>query len=863
MDPPVTFGGWLFQSRKQLGLTRQELAGRIGCSVSTLRKIEDGERRPSVQIAELIANCLNIPPEQRSTFVRVARGELSIGRLLPASTPVATTKITAPKTNLPIFPTPLIGRERQVEQLSQLLRDPQCRLLTLVGAGGIGKTRLAIETASNTQTVFTDGVYFVPLASANSIRLVVPVIADSVGFVFHPASRADPKTQLFGYLKEKHALLLADNLEQLLTEPGIELLAELLSNASQVKLLATSRESLGLQEEWAFQVQGLPIPDNLSAEGSAQNTSVELFLQRARRAHVGFNATREDYPVIVRICQLVDGNPLGIELAAAWVRTLSCDEIAKEIERGLDFLRVSARDLPPRHRSMRAVFDHSWKLLTEEEQRVLSRLSVFRGGFRREAAEQVAEATLPVLSTLVTKSLIHRSGAGRYDLHELIRQYAAERFTERPEEQAEIWARHGRYYLTWISAREATLISSRQKECIEQLTFEIDNVRQAWEWAIDQRLIELLQLAAWPLWYSYEVRGLFREGEAMFLQAVQSMLTWNSPNELDETRRARLGYLQIFQASLVLRQGRIEEAEQLLKDCLNRLMSTNDRVGLANAFLMRGVACMFVGQFQQAIECLQEARTQALAANRQWELCLSSILIGRMEYQLGDYNESKRWIIDGLALGQKMGDPNLITFGTSSLVETEHALGQLDEMEALLREGIQVATDNRNRFTYAMLQEQLAMVMHSTGNTSDAHQLCQASVDLYRELGDEWSISRALNLLGNFKLEEDEPTQALRFFLDALEVAHKAHSYANALDALTGIAAMQAIHQDDVLAFELTLHILQNPNSTHQAQKASHRLLEELEARLTPQQIDLAQTRAGKESFDDVVAQILGGLLQL
>ena len=156
------------------------------------------------------------------------------------------------------------------------------------------------------------------------------------------------------------------------------MLAELLAHAPQVKLLATSRESLGLQDEWVFEVQGLPVPESMYAEGSAQNTSVELFLQRARRAHVGFNATPEDYPAIVRICQLVDGNPLGIELAAAWVRTLSCAEIAREIARGLDFLSVSARDVPARHRSMRAVFDHSWRLLPEEEQRVLLRLSAFQ-----------------------------------------------------------------------------------------------------------------------------------------------------------------------------------------------------------------------------------------------------------------------------------------------------------------------------------------------------------------------------------------------------------------------------------------------------------------------------------------------------
>src|SRR5512143_3944869 len=377
-----TFGAWLRQQRTHLKLTREQLAERVGCSVALLRKIEDGERRPSTQIAELIANTLNIPEADRATFVRVARGELNLERLPAVLKPVAI-PITplAPRVNLPVLPTPLIGRQREVEELGQLLRDPHCRLLTLVGPGGMGKTRLAIETASHVQTIFADGVYFVPLAPVSATRFIVPVIADAIGFTFQSASLIDPRIQLFSYLKEKQALLLVDNLEHLLAEPGIEVLAELLANASQVKLLTTSRESTGLPGEWIFEVQGLPVPESGQGEASAPNTSVELFLQRARRAHVGFNAAPEDYPSIVRICRLLEGLPLGIELAAAWVRTLSCDEIAGEIERGLDFLSVSARDLPARHRSMHAVFDHSWELLSEEEQGVLCRLSVFRGGF--------------------------------------------------------------------------------------------------------------------------------------------------------------------------------------------------------------------------------------------------------------------------------------------------------------------------------------------------------------------------------------------------------------------------------------------------------------------------------------------------
>ncbi len=345
----------------------------------------------------------------------------------------------------------------------------------------------------------------------------------------------------------------------------------------------------------------------------------------------------------------------------------------------------------------------------------------------------------------------------------------------------------------------------------------------------------------------------------MFVEAAQSMAAWNSSNEIDhESHRALLAYLQSFQASLVVRQGRIEQAEQVLKLCLDPLQSVDDGVGLAYVFLTYGIACMFRGQFQGAIERLQKALTHALAANRQWEQCLARVLIGRMEYQLGDYGESKRWIAEGLALAQRMGDPNMISFSISSLVETEQALGELDGLETLLRGGMQVAAENHNRFTVAMLQEQLAMVMHAQGHTNDAAELCQASVDLYREFGDEWSQSRALNLLGNFRLEEDEPTLALDFFLDALQVAHKADSYANVLDALTGIAAVQTIKQDNLLAFELSLYIVSSPFATHQAQSSGTLLLKELEGRLEPEQVRAAKTLAQSQSLDQIVEKLAG-----
>src|SRR5258708_1984208 len=301
---------------------------------------------------------------------------------------------------LALTPTSFIGRSQELDEISPLQDDPSCRLLTLVGSGGIGKTRLAVEVASHKRDVFPDGRFFVPLAPLNRADDILTAIAAAMPFCFQQDNRSLHE-QFFAYLSEKHAqrvLLVMDNFEHLLD--GVDIVSEILATTTSLKILVTSREVLNLQEEWVRQITGLAYPNREDGEPIADYSAVQLFMDRARRVRGDFDLA-EGSGSVVEICRLVEGMPLAIELAVGWLKTLSPADIAHEIRHNFDILANRSRNLPERHPSIRSVFSPSLRLMPENGSDGFQKLSVFRGGFTREAAEGVAGASLPPLAGLV------------------------------------------------------------------------------------------------------------------------------------------------------------------------------------------------------------------------------------------------------------------------------------------------------------------------------------------------------------------------------------------------------------------------------------------------------------------------------
>lgn len=515
--------------------------------------------------------------------------------------------------NLPVQSTSFVGRETECAELAEWLNDPNCRLITIIGSGGIGKTRLALEVARQVNTVFTDGVFFIPLRPVNSGDAILSAIVTALAVDVN-AGKGDLLSQLLEILSKKSLLLVLDSVEHLLAD--LSPIESILSTTGQVKLLVTSRQSLDLSWEWQYELQGLSVPQSTEDLDFENFSSIRLFVERARRANRLFKL-QDDPHGVIKICQLVEGMPLGIELAAAWVRVLSSYEIAHHIIELEAFYTPSET----RHRSLQALFEQTWQLLPEAEQNVLMKLAVFQGGFTREAAEHVAHAVMPLLATLVNKSLLSMNfRTGRYQLHQLLREYMIDKLDQRKSEKTKVFERHTQYYADILQRCENLLKGNMVSTVVEELEPEIHNFRAVVTWALEQKRWEILAAIFPMLSVFYNLKGWNQESATICHQILQLLDTLSeSPAKTNFEIAVQLHLSSVLTVSKGWGDPDVEAACSRVKDICQRAEEVTPQLIWALYFLItvygyRGELQLSHELSQQVLPLIDEVQDPAAAA---------------------------------------------------------------------------------------------------------------------------------------------------------------------------------------------------------------------------------------------------------
>ena len=852
-----SFGNWIKRRRKALDLTQQELARKVGCSSSLIFKIESDERRPSRQIAELLAQHLEIPVEERDLFLKVARQEKAVDGLEAIHTPLSIhepVSISVPRPgSIPASSTTLVGREHEIAMIGRQLLDPACRMLTLTGPGGVGKTRLAIQVARQFESHFVEGVFFISMAGIERTESIIPAIANVLGLAF--SGPADPVVQVSTFLRTKEILLVVDNMEHLLE--GGNLLGEILQQTRQVKMLVTSRESLRMQWEWLFEVQGLPVPGG--GDGNLEeNSAAALFIQRARQASQDFSLEFEDAEAIIHICKLVGGLPLAIELAASWVRLLSCREIAQELERGLDLLESKKVDVPLRHRSIRTVFDHSWTLLTEQERALLMRLSIFQGGFTREAAIAVTRASLSTLSSLVDKSLLrHGKHLDHYDLHELVRQYAFARLQSNPAEESQTAEKHAMYYSQWIATLEGPIKSAQQLQTSQQIRGETGNWLSAWYWAAGKGRVDLLRKMTPTLYWYFEVHGYYAEALSVSKAAVDGVHAQNVSASLQSAADRSAGALLVNSLGwFEFRTGNIDTAIPLFAESLELARETDDPEVMYYIYIDWGYLSLFTGDIGEAERLTTESLRYARELNSSWHVAVAISILGIVAYQQGKLHEAHQQLAESLKIWRTVGDPRGLVFCMLYLGMTTLALGDIPATRAILLESSQIAEAKMDHWAHAFGLDLLGTIALSEGQTEEALAYFNQSLTLSKGIGDQLSAAQTAIHLGQAYAALREDEQAKRLLREAYTSARNGKWAFVLLDALLSFAEIQnGLSAETKLA--IALRVLSDAAITPQLRTRCVRMRDKITTSLTEQQIETAKRLAAEKKPETWAQEIL------
>lgn len=715
---------------------------------------ESGRRGAAIRQLEACRRVLmdelgTAPARETVALEKRLRGE---GAGAPELTPRA--GAVGPRNNLPLSAAPFVGRARELELLHRHLTDADCRLLTLLGPGGVGKTRLAVQASSRLVSragLFPDGVVFVPPPEARGVRGLGVDLARALDL--EGGDRDDPAARVFAALRDARLLVVLDGFEKRLDDGPF--LSRLLGEAPDVRLLACSRERLGLPEEWVLEVGGLETPGRKEASDPARWDSVRLFLSAARRARVGFDPGPAELAAVGEICRAVGGLPLAIEIAAGWVHALPPGEVAAQLARGPGLLAAPRRG-GAGATGLRRVFDEAVARLGAEEHRVLVALSVFAGGMTWEAASAVGPASAEALRALADRSFLRlEASSGRYALHEVLRAFAASDLSEDPGEEAAAGRRHTAFCAAFLSRNAEALGDRTDREARDALAAELENVGGAWARALASGERAFLSSALAPLASAHLTWGSWAEGERLADGAVLGGV--GAP-------------AYSWRAAFRLRLGRVEEAEGDVREALSTL-GPEEAAARAEALLHAGHAALLRGRFDRARGALEEAIAEARRAGSRRVLAEALGRLGRAVLDEGRHEDARPLFEESLHAATVLGSQSGIVFAKNQLGLVDYFAGDLDEAGRRLGEALALARAEGSRPAVASALQGLGFVAEDRGDLDAAAGFYAEALAASRENGDRYGAARALMLLGEVERKKGAAGPARAFYEEALGLA--------------------------------------------------------------------------------------------
>ncbi len=767
-----------------------------------------------------------------------------------------------PPPKLPQPAAPFVGREAELAELIGRLADPTCRLITLLGPGGVGKTRLALQAvnqiAANRPGLFLHGIRFVPLTAVSALPSFFSALADAWQIPDYDA--AAPLESVINFLREKEALLLLDNFEHLLNahaRDAADALADILQQAPLVRLLVTSQKRLNLREEWVFDLDGLPYPAEETAVPPDSFASIQLFVQRARRLCRAFRPTAADFRAITCICQAVDGFPLGIELAAAAVRRRSCPEIAGQLAQRLDCLADAPRNAPPRHQSLPAVFAYSWQMLTATEQTAVRRLSIVRSPLTLETAVAIADTTPETLHALVDSSFLRLinipDAPARFEMHALARQFAGEALAAIPAAEQAARDRHSRIFAQFLNDQRARLHGHQQQEAITAVNAVIEEARAAWAWMIRRERWADLALALDGLYWFYWLRNWIQEGESALARAAAALAQSDAKDDL------LLARIQSRQAELLIWQSRHDAAQALFTSALPTLTAHQAWGDLAWALSAQGLMAYLQSDYEAAWPSLKKALARFRQMNNKAGQAYVINLMGNVvaEGRRADSAESTRLYRESLAIYRELGDLRGQSKCLINLGATAQTLGDAAEARRLYREGIVICRRLNNYNALAVALTNLGQLEADQGNYAEGERLLLESLDIKREIGERRSLALALKQLEAVARQTGHFRQARTYLDEALAISRDLGTAVLMADLLTGAAALYAAQGQSERALELLTAVQTSAVQDREIMSDADALWQELAAALPPETAAACRRRGEGVGVETAVAAVL------